>query len=235
MNSDPSAAETATETAANNVEDKGARKARAFSLRLFVDFFAVVLAVFYVLGYFAAKHYYNRFGLSVSDLGLTELDLIMATVPAASAFALLFWVLYSHSSAPSARAARSDYLSQLPQGRRRRLHEEAKREGYSEKAFGFLIVIAVVIVLFGLYTVFVASPQDSSGNNARSTTYQMPKRSWLVMVPKPRWVEFADAPHTCYALIGTHEGVWFLWNPTIPTLERHAVDQGILKTCQTNP
>jgi hypothetical protein len=232
MNSDTSAS---TETAADNVEDKGARKIRPFSLRLFVDVFALVLAVFSVLGYFAADRYYNRFGLSVHDLGPTEFDLILTTVPATAVIALLFWVLYSSRPSPSARARRSNYIRQLPQGRRRRLLEEAEEEGFDEKRFHFLKVVAVVIVLFGLYTVFGASPQDSSGNDARSTTYQMPKLPWLVMVPEPRWVEFVDAPRTCYALIGTHEGVWFLWDPTIPTLERHAVGQGVLKTCQPKP
>ena len=229
VNSDTSAS---TEPALDNAESKGVRKLGVGTVRAFIDLFAVVLAIVYLWGFFAARHYYNSFGLSINDLGLTQLDLIMAALPTVLIIAGALFAFFQFGNAVRSLVERFFSTDALSQRRRsvRGLGKVSKVIIEAHIPLVRLIALGTLPVI--IFLLFGHSLQDSSGTHARSTTYEMPKRTILLMVPKPRWVEFADAPHTCYALIGTHDGVWFLWDPTIPTLERHAIGQGVLKTCQ---
>jgi len=196
-------------------------------LRLVAEAALPLGAALYLIGTYATRQYYIHFGLTPSDVGLTQFDLMMITVgqlslavtEAAAALAI-FGVLYGvYAAVHWFRTGM--FLEDDEKAEQRRARRRAIRS--------ILVVLALAILA---RVAFLASHTDGF---AQATGDGLSPAQELASIPRARGARLMNARSDCMVLLGTNQGVWLLWDVEKQQLERHGVDTDVLVLCVPKP
>lgn len=193
-------------------------------LRLSAELALIGAAVLYVAGTIVARFYYSIFDLVPSQVGLTEIDLMMIAVTQ-----LAF--LASGAAVAMAVVLAVVVVGRAAAGQRRgtvRAISASLRPTNSEAAFWLLGLVASLLL------VFTSIAMATVGSAAARTYAGAPQTPPLTPLSNPSLVQIegAGAPAgQCLVLLGTVDGVWLLWSPVEQQLSRRSTGSAVLVSC----